>query len=169
MDAAPAPLSLFRGRARRSLDAKHRCLAPPAIRDVLQARASMGAGHGDEAGAGQVVCMLTCYDGCLVGFPLDAWRAFEGSMASLASASRKLRDFRRLVIGSAEAMVLDGQGRFRLSEPHLAYAGIVKEVEFVGQLETFEIWSPERLDAALRQDFSDVAAELVERGVDVPL
>ncbi len=156
-----APL-LFRGRARRSLDAKHRCMLPSSFRDVLLARPVVGDGP-----AGQ--CMLTCYDGCLVGFPLEDWQVFEASLASVRNATRKLRDFRRLVVGSAELMTLDGQGRIRLSEAHMDYAGVTREVELVGQLEKFEMWSPERLGETLGQDFSDVAAELMDRGVDVPL
>ena len=152
---------LFRGRLKRSLDPKHRLMLPGAFRDVLASRPGEG-GDGNRF-------MLTCYDGCLAGFPMADWQAFEASLASVQNASRKLRDFRRLVIGSAEELALDAQGRVRLSEAHLAYAGIEKEVELVGQLEKFEIWSPEHLARTPEQDFSDVAAELVDRGVDLPL
>ncbi|GAB7079805.1 division/cell wall cluster transcriptional repressor MraZ [Megalodesulfovibrio paquesii] len=156
---------LFRGRMRRTLDPKHRLMLPGAFRDVLGARAqglALPGAAGDRF-------MLTCYDGCLAGFPMADWQAFEASLAAVQNASRRLRDFRRLVVGSAEELVFDPQGRVRLSDAHLAYAGIEKDVELVGQLEKFEIWSPERLAQTLEQDFSDVAAELADRGVEIPL
>ncbi len=148
---------LFRGRSTRTLDDKGRLMIPPEFRDLLVARCAEGR------------FVVTTYDSCLVGFPLPSWEEFEYKISKLKNSSRKLRDFRRLVIGGAEELVMDKQGRVRLSQAHRDYAGLERDAELVGQLEKFEIWSPDRLAAATEQDFSDVADDLAESGVDVPL
>ncbi|MFW5734897.1 MAG: division/cell wall cluster transcriptional repressor MraZ [Oceanidesulfovibrio sp.] len=147
----------FRGRSIRSLDDKGRIMMPPEFRDIVVARCAEGK------------FMCTTYDGCLVGFPLPDWEEFEYKISRIKNSSRKLRDFRRLVIGGAEELSVDKQGRVRLSQAHRDYAGLDGEAEIVGQLEKFEIWNPQRLSGATEQDFSDVAEELAASGIDVPL
>ena len=149
---------LFRGKAQRALDAKGRLMLPPEFRDVVVSR----------SGEGRFV--LTCYDGCRVGFPKPDWEDFEDNLLKVNNASRKLRDFRRLVIGSAEELVLDKQGRVLLSPAHRAYAELDKEVQLVGQLQKFEIWNPGQFTAIVEeQDYDDVTRELEESGIDIPL
>lgn len=149
---------LFRGKSQRSLDAKGRLMLPPEFRDVIMSRNEEGR------------FVLTCYDGCLVGFPQPEWEAFEQDLLKIKNASRKLRDFRRLVIGSAEEMVLDKQGRVLLSQAHRGYAGLDGQVELVGQLQKFEIWNPQDFSSLVEeQDYDDVTRELEEGGIDIPL
>jgi len=148
---------LFRGRSKRILDPKGRLMLPPEFRDVVFARCAEGK------------FMLTGYDDCLVGFPLPDWEEFEQQVLAIKNPSRRLRDFRRLVIGGAEELVLDKQGRVLLSQAHREYAKLDKDVELVGQLQKFEIWSPEQYMAIQNQSFDDVTAELEASGVDIPL
>lgn len=147
----------FRGRTKRSLDDKGRLMMPPEFRDIVVS----------SCAEGKFVC--TTYDNCLVGFPLPVWEEFEYKISRLQSPSRKLRDFRRLVIGGAEELAVDKQGRVRLSKAHRDYAGLDGDAEIVGQLDKFEIWNPERFTALTEQDFSDVADELADSGIDIPL
>ena len=147
----------FRGRSHRSLDPKGRVMLPPEFRDVLLARCAEGR------------LVLTSYDDCIVGFPLPDWEEFEAGFEAIAVASRKVRDFRRLVVGGAEEVVLDNQGRVRLTPAHREYAGLEKDLALVGQLTKFEIWSPGRLDGVHQQNFDDVAEELERNGVKFPL
>ena len=148
---------LFRGRSTRSLDPKGRLMMPADFRDALLAR----------SGEGQLV--LTTFDNCLVGFPLPEWEEFEEKIMRIKNPSRELRGFRRLIVGGAEAMELDKQGRIRLSQDHRDYAGLGKETVVVGQLSKFEVWNPERLASEVAQDFGDVASELADSGIDIPL
>lgn len=148
---------LFRGRSQRSLDPKGRLMLPPAFRDIVHARCAEGK------------FVATTYDGCLVGFPLPDWEEFEQGVLAIKSPSRKLRDFRRLVIGGAEELALDKQGRVLISQAHRDYAGLTKEVELIGQLQKFEIWNPARIAEIESQDFDDVTTELEESGISIPL
>ena len=139
---------LFRGQSYRSLDAKGRLMLPPEFRDALTAASADGT------------FVLTTYDGCLVGYPGPLWNELEERFGRLRNSSRKIRDFRRLVLGGAEDQSFDAQGRIRLSRAHMEYAGLGHDAVVVGQGDKFEIWDQARFKALLSQDFDDVADEL---------
>ena len=145
---------LFRGRSSRTLDPKGRLMLPPEFREILLARSDSGK------------LALTTYDGCIVGFPWPDWEEFEEKMNRIKNPARNVRDFRRLVVGGAEAMTADGQGRIRLSREQLGYAGIEKDAVLVGQGPRFEIWDAARLAPVLAQNFDDVTASMTESGID---
>ena len=130
-------------------------MLPAEFRDVLGALAPDGR------------CMLTTMDNCLVAMPWPEWEAFEASFESLASPKRKVRDFRRVVLGGAELLELDPQNRARLSRAHMAYAGLEREIVLVGQLKRFEIWDAARYRMLQEQNFDDVAEMLAEHGIDI--
>ncbi|MDL2314098.1 division/cell wall cluster transcriptional repressor MraZ [Desulfovibrio sp. OttesenSCG-928-C14] len=136
---------LFRGRVSRSLDAKGRLVLPPDFREILLARSEDG----------QMV--LTTYDNCVVGFPYPDWLRFEASLNKISHPKAPVRNFRRVVIGGAEIMKTDAQGRVRLSRDHLDYAGINGEAVLMGQGPRFEIWQPARLSSILAASYEDVA------------
>ncbi len=147
-------MKLFRGQSYRSVDPKGRLMLPPDFRDALLQRSAEGK------------FVLTTYDDCLVAYPEALWLELEEKFARLRNSSRKLRDFRRLVLGGAEEQLPDAQGRIRLSRAHQEYAGISREVVILGQGDRFEIWDQARFKAVLEQDFDDVAEELAESGID---
>lgn len=129
-------------------------MLPPEFREVLFSRTV----------AGKVV--LTTYDGCVVGFPWPDWQEFEEKVNKINNPVRSVRDFRRLVLGGAEEIAVDPQGRVRLSKDHMQYAGIEREVVLMGQGPRFEIWSPAKLSPVLDQDFDDVARAIADTGID---
>ncbi len=138
----------FRGKSNRSLDAKGRLMLPPEFREILLSRSSEGR------------LVLTTYDNCIVGFPLPDWLEFEEAINNVKNPSRQVRNFRRLVVGGAEEMSADAQGRIRLSKVQLDYAGIGPEAILMGQGARFELWQPERLNTVISGDFDDVSEEL---------
>lgn len=128
--------------------------------------------HEDRLGARyakQTKLVLTSYDDCIVGFSLPDWEKLEDAFARLKTHNRLVRDFKRLVIGGAEEVLLDGQGRVRLPQALMNYAGLGKDVVVVGQGDKFEIWDMVRFDAVMAQDFSEVAHELAESGISLSL
>ncbi|SBV98935.1 Protein MraZ [uncultured delta proteobacterium] len=144
----------FRGRSIRSLDTKGRLMLPPEFRDILISRSE----------GGQLV--LTTLDGCVYGFPWPDWQEFEDKINRIKNPARAVRDFRRLVLGGAEVMAADGQGRIRLSRELMQYSGIDREAVLVGQGAHFELWSAERLAPALAQSFDDVTQAMTDSGID---
>ncbi|THB66779.1 MAG: transcriptional regulator MraZ [Desulfovibrio sp.] len=145
---------LFRGRFFRSLDPKGRIMLPPEFRDTVLACVAEGK------------VVLTTFDGCVVGYPLPDWEEFEEKFNRLRNPSRKMRDFRRLVIGGAEEAAIDKQGRLALSKALREYGGLSKDLVLVGQGRKFEIWDQGKLDAVMDQDFDDVTEELADSGID---
>ena len=129
-------------------------MLPPEFREVLFSRSLEGK------------ALLTTYDGCIVAFPLPDWEEFEQKINSIKNPSRDVRDFRRLVIGGAEEMAPDAQGRIRLSREHSGYAAINGEAILVGQGPRFEIWSPERLTPVLAKNYDNVAQAIADTGLD---
>jgi MraZ protein len=144
----------FRGRFTRNLDAKGRLMLPPEFREILLARSEEG--H----------MVLTTYDNCVVGYPLPDWTEFEDKLNGIKNPTLQIRHFKRLVIGGAEEMTADAQGRIRLSRDHLDSAGITGEVMVMGQGTHFELWQPTRLKDILHRNFDDVAADLPD-GLDL--
>ncbi len=132
-------------------------MLPPGFRETLALRSKGGD------------FVLTTYDGCLVGYPRPDWDEFEEKIALLRSTSRRVRDFKRLVLGGAEEMAADKQGRILLSHAHLDYAGIGKDIMLVGQGRKFELWDKERFSLVIGQSFDDLADELAESGIDFPI
>lgn len=147
---------LFRGQSYRTLDPKARLMLPAEFKDSMASAEVTGF-------------MLTTYDGCLVAYPLALWQDLEEKFSRLKNPTRKMRDFRRLILGGAEMQELDLQGRIRLSRAHLEYAGLEREVIVLGQGERFEIWGAARFKVLLDQDFDEVAEELAESGIDFML
>ena len=146
----------FRGCIHRTLDPKGRLMLPVEFRDALARCSPEGRG------------MLTTHpDGCIVALPWPEWEKFESALTSVRAPSRKLRAYRRTVIGGAEELAFDPQNRLRLSRAHLEYAGLDREVVLVGQVKHFEIWDAARFRRIQEQDFEGVDQELAASGIDI--
>jgi len=148
----------FRGHAHRTQDPKGRLMLPPEFRDEVFTQSSEGK------------LMLTNFDECIAVYPLPEWLVIEQSFANLNMANRKLRDFHRFFISSAEEVTLDKQGRI-LIPPHLRnYAGLHKDIVLAGVGRKFEIWDLERFEAqrqALSANMDNVMDTLAESGFEL--
>ena len=131
-------------------------MLPPEFREVLLARSEGGR-----------LVLTTSYDNCIVGYPWPDWMEFEEKLHSIKNAPDIVRDFRRLVVGGAEIVSADAQGRIRLSKEQLIFAGIEKEAVLQGDGPRFEIWNAGRLEQKWKQDFRAVEKPLNERGVEL--
>lgn len=147
----------FRGHIYRTLDQKGRLMLPADIREILASLEPEGR------------FVLTTYDGCLVGFPEPTWLELEEKFSSLTNANRKMRDFRRLVLGGAEMMLPDSLGRVRLSRAQMDYAGLERDIALVGQGNRFEIWDQNTFKSLLEQNFDDVTDSLAAEGMELGL
>ena len=147
----------FRGHIYRTLDQKGRLMLPADIREILASLEPEGR------------FVLTTYDGCLVGFPEPTWLELEEKFSSLTNANRKMRDFRRLVLGGAEMMLPDSLGRVRLSRAQMDYAGLERDIAIVGQGNRFEIWDQNTFKSLLEQNFDDVTDSLAAEGMELGL
>ena len=58
----------------------------------------------------------------------------------------------RQFVSEAEALTLDGNGRFLISKRLLKAAEIEQNIQFIGMDDTIEIWSPQLLEQTLKSD-----------------
>ncbi len=115
-----------------TLDGKGRLTVPARWRDHLMTTVN-----------GQLVVAKNP-DGCLSLYPLPVWDKFEAELLALASENDS---WRRLFIGSASDVEIDSASRVLLPPELRSWAGLEREVKFMGVGAHFELWDMARYDA----------------------
>ena len=116
---------VFQGASALNLDAKGRMSVPAKHRDALLVQ-----------GEGRVT--LTKHpDGCLMVFPRPEWEAFRARVAQLPMDAHW---WRRIFLGNATELDLDGAGRILVSPELRSAAGIEREVILLGMGSHLELW-----------------------------
>ena len=118
---------MFQGTTELTVDAKGRLAVPTKHRDALTS-------------AGRGIVLTAHPDGCLMLYPFAAWEPVSAKMQSLSAFNEQARWWNRIVVGHAEEMELDAQGRILISPTLRKFATITKDVMFVGQSNRFELW-----------------------------
>jgi MraZ protein len=119
---------VFQGATQVNLDAKGRMAIPTRSRDPL------------TAGGTQKLVLTAHPEGCLLLYPLPAWEPIRAKVMAFPSLDRNSNRWKRLLVGFAEEVEPDSAGRLLVSPELREYAGITREVMFVGQGSHFEIW-----------------------------
>lgn len=122
----------FEGNTVLSLDAKGRIAIPSTHREVL-------AAAGDES----LVLTVSPYDLCLWIYPKSEWAVVKLKLLELSDFDKLSRRTKQMMRGHATPCVPDGQGRIRIPDPLREFAGLTRQVNFVGQGNRFEIWDSE--------------------------
>ena len=116
---------VFQGASALNLDAKGRMSVPAKHRDAWLVQ-----------GEGRVT--LTKHpDGCLLLFPRPEWEAFRARVAQLPMDAHW---WRRIFLGNATELDLDGAGRILVSPELRSAAGIQREVILLGMGSHLELW-----------------------------
>ena len=115
-----------------TLDGKGRLTVPARWRDHLMSTVN-----------GQLVVAKNP-DGCLSLYPLPVWEKFEEELLSLSSEHDS---WRRIFIGSATDVEIDSASRVLLPPELRSWAGLEREVKFMGVGPHFELWDMARYDA----------------------
>ena len=101
-------------------------------------------------------------DGCLLAWPVEAWRAMVERLETVDQFSADGRKIRRHFFAGAAQGELDKQGRLVIPATLLKTAGITREVTVAGVSDHLEIWDR----AAWRQQLHEVegsAEDVAER------
>jgi MraZ protein len=116
------------------LDTKGRFAIPTKYRDRLV-----------DLCASQLVITVD-KDRCLLIYPEPTWVEIEKKINDLPSFNNATRILKRLYVGHAHEVEMDGQGRVLLPPKLREFAGLSKKVALVGQGEHLELWDEERWD-----------------------
>ena len=132
----------FLGNIEAKTDAKGRAFLPAVFRKVLQA-------SGEEV----LVLRKDVFQKCLVLYPESVWNArLDMLKAQLKQWKPIHQQMFRQFVSEAEALTLDGNGRFLISKRLLKAAEIEQNIQFIGMDDTIEIWSPQLLEQTLKSD-----------------
>jgi len=134
---------LFQGATELSLDAKGRLAVPTRYRDALLS-------------GGRAVVLTAHPDSCLLLYPRVAWEPIGAKVQALSSFNEQARWWQRLLVGFAEELELDAQGRILVSSALRKFAGLKKDVMLVGQGSHFEIWDIAAWDERLTRSLAQV-------------
>jgi MraZ protein len=120
---------VFQGASALALDGKGRITVPVRHRDVLVALAN-----------GQLT--ITKHpDGCLLVFPRPAWENFRDRLMQLPMSAE---GWRRIFLGNAQDVEIDGSSRVLVSPELRAAAGLSKDVMLLGMGQRLELWDAAR-------------------------
>ena len=134
----------FRGVSELALDAKGRLAIPAKHRDALAGRAS----HADPPTPASVV-ITADPSRCLLVYPRTAWDPIQARLMSLSSFNPELRALQRLLVGFADDVDIDGNGRILVPPALRAYASLEHRVVLAGQGHKFELWDAARWNEAM--------------------
>lgn len=125
-------VAVFQGASSLSLDAKGRLSVPTRHRDVLAAT------------AGGQLTITRHPHGCLMVFPRPAWEQFRERIAAMSLKDQWLK---RLFLGNAMDVDMDGTGRVLVSPELRAAANISRDALLLGMGSHFELWDKATHDA----------------------
>ena len=136
---------MFRGISNLNIDTKGRIAIPTKYRDEINSDHS-----------GEMMLTVDHEERCLVLYPMTKWVDTEHKLMSLPNLSSAVRGMKRLILGHASDVEMDGQGRLMLAAPLREYAQMGKKIVLVGQGDKFELWDEEAWNAG-REDMREAA------------
>ena len=140
---------MFTGRTALSLDAKGRLAIPARHREKLMV--SCG---------GRVVLTQYPFDPCLALYSEPEWETIATQVAGLSDSEPAVRKLKRLFLGQAVEMELDGSGRILVPTELRDLIGLDKKAMLVGILHRFELWAEDAWQAEqAKLDMEDAMPE----------
>lgn len=123
---------MFRGVSSLNIDAKGRIAVPTKYRDEI---------NSDHQG--EMMLTVDHIERCLVLYSMTKWVDTEHKLMSLPNLSNAVRDMKRLILGHATEVEMDGQGRLMLAGPLREYVRMGKKIVLIGLGDKFELWDEE--------------------------
>ena len=140
---------MFMGTYEHGLDAKGRVIVPAKLREDL----------------GESFVVTLGLDGCLFAYPMSEWEKGIDKLKELPG-TKEARMLQRHFMAKAAPCEVDKQGRTLLPAKLREYAGLEKEIVFVGVLSKIEIWSKKRWEDNDDYDnIEDIAEDMSQFGL----
>ena len=128
-------------------------------------RLGIPARHRERFGkTGKQVLAVTAHhqERCLVIRPMEVWHALLEQIQNLPNADREVQSFQRKLLGYAQEIPLDVNGRVLLSPALRAYAGMEKQVAIAGLGERLELWSSSEWDKQVANPMNALPTAIAE-------
>jgi MraZ protein len=129
---------IFMGTHKNSLDGKKRLTIPSKWREQM--------------GAGKTLYLMPGMDTeCLWVYPKGELNLKINKLRQASMGDDEAQMLARIFGGESQDAEWDSQGRVRVTDFLLEYAGLEKEVLIVGALTRFEMWAPAAYMAFMKQ------------------
>ncbi len=153
MEISGKIIKMFQGIKTIKIDLKGRMALPTKNREQLT---EICGGH---------TILTVDPSGCLSMYPIAVWEKIAHKLGQIPSLNTRGSRLKRLLIGHAEEIEWDSQGRILIPAKLREFAAIQKTAVMVGQLQKFEIW-----DEATWNDNCHKwkQEELEETGIEMP-
>lgn len=145
------------GEYEGKLDAKGRIVLPARLKGCLS-----------EAN-GNTLMLSQGIEPCLVVYPVLEWNKVYSKVAGMNEFTPEFRHLQRNFFSRVVEVELDGNGRFLIPKKQLVYAGLEKDVVFVGLGNRIEMWNPEQYEKFLIKDqeaFGKLAEQVLGDNTD---
>lgn len=112
---------------------------------------------------GEKVIVTRGYEDCIIVVNEKQWSKLLSIFDDKPFTTSPVRDTRRFLIGGASEVEYDNQGRFVIPANLKDFAGIEREVVFVGLVDWVEVWDKNRWDkrmSLVKPSAAKIAEEL---------
>ncbi len=143
---------MFMGSYEHRVDGKGRLVMPAKFRTQI----------------GETVVCTVGLDNCVALYPMDAWKEYLQKLQALPFTKGQARQFMRALLGAAEELTVDGQGRILLPLKLRRYADLREAVVVNGVNDHLEIWNSEKWAASndeMLENFTSLAEGVSELGI----
>ncbi len=131
MSGEMAGQGVFVNTYTHSLDPKKRLTIPSDWRELV------GAPR-------RLVVLPGVNEACLCVYPAREMTRRLEKLRNFSIADAKGRQLARALASRSDLVPWDSQGRIRVKDELLEYAGLLNQVVLVGAFDRFELWSPDR-------------------------
>ena len=130
---------VFVGEATHSLDPKKRLTIPAVWREQV----------GDPS---SLYVLPDVHTKCLFVFPASEMMHRIQAMRQHGVADKKARFFARVLASQSDLVTWDSQGRIRIKDDLLKFAGLTDQVKMAAAFDHFELWDPDSFEEVRPMD-----------------
>lgn len=147
------------GTYTRTIDSKHRVAIPKPLREAF------GKDSGVTESQASVLYVAPGTDVSLMVFSETGFQKYSDRFSQASVNRTDIRRYLRMFYAQAERVEVDSQGRVRIPERLIQFAGLSKEAVILGVHDHAELWDKSRWEVFLTEhgdDFDQVAAQSFE-------
>ena len=142
---------MFMGQYEHSIDAKGRTIIPAKCRAEL----------------GEEFVITVSPEKCLYLYPMSEWEELANKIKE-QTKNKSSRIVERIFFANSSVLNLDKQGRALIPARLREYAGLKKDLVFIGMINHIEIWAKEEVDFVTDpEEFGDFEEALAEMGISL--